>query len=267
MERYPFLNVKWLTAKGEDQIPVVFLHGFLGTKQTWSAVAEEMGRPAMAVDLPGHGSTPSIEGKGPWFEETIERFIAVLDQRGVSAVDLVGYSLGGRLAALVARKYPSRVRRLVLESRHLGLMNPQDRQDRLQSDQVWSQRFASDWPHVLQAWYEQPIFQSNRAFRESLIQEIASQNPNCLSKALMGFSLGHQEPIERLDHPVLYVTGSLDHKYEQLGRLYAQHHRTAQGLQSVFIHESIEGAGHNVHLEQPGTYLSRVRNFLNQDHI
>ena len=92
-------------------VPVVLLHGLGDTGATWDAFARDLARPTVALDLRGHGASP-------WpGEYTVDAMVAdvlgVLDE--LPAVDLVGHSMGGQVATVVAMRAPGRVRRLVLE--------------------------------------------------------------------------------------------------------------------------------------------------------
>ncbi|MGH3759933.1 alpha/beta fold hydrolase [Actinophytocola sp.] len=93
--------------------PVVLLHGLGENAGTWERFAAELAasRTAIALDLRGHGSSP---WPGQYTVDAMaDDVLAFLD--GVPLVDLVGHSMGGYVAALVAARYPERVGRLVLE--------------------------------------------------------------------------------------------------------------------------------------------------------
>lgn len=270
------LHVEWVRPPRENQTPIVFIHGFLGSSKDFVDIASQVNRPSLLVDLPGHGKSPPFATEGPWFDKTIQRLEQALGQQGVSKVDIVGYSLGGRIAMSFAHQHPNRVRRLVLESCHPGLHETSEQKARLDHDAVWANRFLNEWPSVLQDWYEQPIFNSNKLFRTALVASRIKQNPLHLSRAMMGFSLGHQPRIDHLDQPVLFISGELDAKYENIGRRWKAHHKNIgrewkahhENLgrsTPLFFHQSVEGAGHNVHLEQPGAYLSHINHFINLD--
>ncbi|HEY2531402.1 MAG TPA: alpha/beta fold hydrolase [Xanthobacteraceae bacterium] len=65
-----------------------------------------------AIDLPGHGHSPIDPGANfdePYFRQAIIRFIEELD---LSAVTIVGESIGGALALTVAAALPHRVKRV-----------------------------------------------------------------------------------------------------------------------------------------------------------
>ena len=104
-------RVRFLTAgKGA---PVVLVHGFGSSAYTWRhAIPGLAARHRVAVlDLPGYGAS-GLPGE-PSLALLTEAVAAVLERIGPPA-RLVGSSLGGALAALVAARSPELVERLVL---------------------------------------------------------------------------------------------------------------------------------------------------------
>ncbi len=98
--------------------PLICIHGLGGTKASFittvAALAHE--RRVIAIDLPGFGdSGKPLNGRydAPWFAEAV---IELLNELGLERADLVGNSMGGRVAIEVALCAPERVRRLVLLS-------------------------------------------------------------------------------------------------------------------------------------------------------
>ncbi|MEY4489346.1 MAG: hypothetical protein RIQ79_1854, partial [Verrucomicrobiota bacterium] len=70
------------------------------------------GRNVWALDMRNHG-------KSPWngvmtYDAMVADVIAWLDTRGLNAVDLMGHSMGGKVAMALACRHPERVRRLVV---------------------------------------------------------------------------------------------------------------------------------------------------------
>ncbi|MFC9255154.1 alpha/beta fold hydrolase [Amycolatopsis thailandensis] len=93
-------------------VPVVLLHALGSKSGTWDDFASRLDRRVLAVDLPGHGDSAHAE---KYSLETMADAVAeLLDDQ----VDLVGHSMGGRVAVLLAQRLPGQVRRLVVESRH-----------------------------------------------------------------------------------------------------------------------------------------------------
>ena len=101
-----------------DGPPVVFVHGLGGCWQNWlenMPRMAELGHRAIALDLPGFGSSPMpADGVSiPGYAKVVNDLCAHL---GVEECTLVGNSMGGFTAAAVAVDEPTWVHRLVLVS-------------------------------------------------------------------------------------------------------------------------------------------------------
>ena len=97
---------------------VVMLHGLASSLHTWQGWAEAM-TPEFRVirlDLPGSGLSPPDASGSYADERSVGLLLALLDQRGVARADIIGNSIGGRIAWRFAAAHPDRVRRLVLVS-------------------------------------------------------------------------------------------------------------------------------------------------------
>lgn len=96
--------------------PLVLLHGIATDRRIWDLVLGQMRgtRRVIAVDLPGFGASEPV-GEGFDLREVADAIVAGLSQRGVGApFDLVGHSLGGGIAIVLAQAHPHLLRRLVL---------------------------------------------------------------------------------------------------------------------------------------------------------
>lgn len=95
--------------------PVVLLHALGESAADWDVVVPSMapGRRVLAVDLRGHGAS---DWPGTYSLELMrDDVLGLLDALDLATVDLVGHSLGGLVALLLAQHAPDRVDRLVLE--------------------------------------------------------------------------------------------------------------------------------------------------------
>jgi pimeloyl-ACP methyl ester carboxylesterase len=99
---------------GATEPELVLLHGGGQNAHTWDTVALALGRPLIAVDLPGHGHSDRRPDRdyGPW--RNAEAVAAVLDQAAQNSAAVVGMSLGGVTAIRLAASRPDLVRRLVI---------------------------------------------------------------------------------------------------------------------------------------------------------
>jgi pimeloyl-ACP methyl ester carboxylesterase len=99
-----------------DADPIVLVHGSGTSGAIWQRALPLLahGRRAVAPDLPGYGGSAPA---GPGFDlEAVAGHLAEgLEDAGVpEPYDLVGHSMGGAVAMLVAARQPRRIRRLVL---------------------------------------------------------------------------------------------------------------------------------------------------------
>jgi pyruvate dehydrogenase E2 component (dihydrolipoamide acetyltransferase) len=110
-------RLRYLERGGGGAVPAVLIHGFGGDFNSWMftqpALAEE--RRVIALDLPGHGGSVKEVGAGDAesLAVAVEGAIVAL---GIEKTHLVGHSLGGALAALVALRRPERTASLTLIS-------------------------------------------------------------------------------------------------------------------------------------------------------
>lgn len=95
--------------------PVVLLHGVGASRVIWRRMTPLLvnGRRVIAPDLPGFGESPAPAGDFD-LTRTADALAAGLEGYVSEPFDLVGNSLGGAVALLLARRRPELVRRLVL---------------------------------------------------------------------------------------------------------------------------------------------------------
>jgi pimeloyl-ACP methyl ester carboxylesterase len=96
-----------------DGVPVFAIHGLTGSSRTWLEVATALPRPVIAPDLRGRGDSGALPGPYGMAAHAAD-CAAVLDALGVDQADVVGHSMGGFVASVLAHRYPARVARLVL---------------------------------------------------------------------------------------------------------------------------------------------------------
>lgn len=102
-------------SKGEGS-PVVLLHGFMDTLQSWRGNIDQLANNhrVIALDAPGFGCSERAHGHVYSLKHQARVLAEFLDRQGVEKAALVGHSLGGALAAQFAYNFPWRVSQLVL---------------------------------------------------------------------------------------------------------------------------------------------------------
>ncbi len=102
--------------RGEGRgVPALFIHGFGGDLGNWlfnlDALAEAV--PVIALDLPGHGQS-AVALPGTTLAELATFVARFLDQLDVERVHAIGHSMGGAIAAQLAKDHPQRVASVAL---------------------------------------------------------------------------------------------------------------------------------------------------------
>jgi lipase len=142
--------------------PVLAIHGITSSSRSWPLLAQELERPVVAPDLRGRGRSnalPGPVGLVAHADDCAAALRAVTDQPAV----VVGHSMGGFVATVLAAREPDLVRALVLVDGGLPflpvdaaatLAGLQPIKDRLQTSYTqesyrdWFRRhpaFARDW--------------------------------------------------------------------------------------------------------------------------
>jgi len=110
------LKVRYLETSARGDIPLIILHGWGSSIDSWKNVASALGEGDIKVfilDLPGFGQTP--EPPSAWntsdYVEFVKKFAREL---GLQKFNLAGHSFGGQLAITYATQYPQDIRKLIL---------------------------------------------------------------------------------------------------------------------------------------------------------
>ena len=99
---------------GDNEPEVVFLHGGGQNAHTWDLVITALGRPAIAIDLPGHGHSSWREDRDYGPVTNALAVAQVVSELAPTAAGVVGMSLGGLTLIRLAATRPDLVRRAVI---------------------------------------------------------------------------------------------------------------------------------------------------------
>lgn len=257
------------TSLGSNGPRVAFLHGLFGQGKNWNQVAKALAadyRPTL-FDLPNHG-------RSAWTDELdylqmADAVVGELDRLAPGEQwRVLGHSMGGKVAMLVALSRPDLVERLIVVDvspvdygKHGEFDTYIAGMKAMPLDQVHSR---ADADRVAAQWVSDP---GVRAF---LLQNLRREgdgwrwqvNLDLLENSLR--TLGGW-PVDRLpdgatyDGPTLWISGA------ESGYVKPQNVAAMRALFPRVRSVAIKGAGHWVHSEKPDVFLSAVRAFLAAD--
>jgi 2-succinyl-6-hydroxy-2,4-cyclohexadiene-1-carboxylate synthase len=261
-------GLRWEVRERGTGRPLLLLHGFTGRGTAWGSHATAFARTfrVVTVDLPGHGRTGVAAPDRMTVEQTADDLATILRQADAAPADVLGYSLGARIALRLAVAHPEAVSRLVLESPSAGLATAAERGARRAADEALAERIESDGIDAFVTdWERQPVFASHASLptaRAARLRAMRLRNrPEGLAASLRGAGQGAMEPLfDRLvavSAPTLVIAGALDER----GRARAE--QVAQAIPGARL-AVIDNAGHTPHEEQPAIFRRTALDFLQE---
>ena len=251
--------------------PALLLHGFTGTNRSWSALLPSLRRThrTVAPDLLGHGgSDRPPDPKRYDLARQAADLAALLTGLDAVPADVIGYSMGARIALRLVLDHPRLVHRLVLESPSVGIADAAERAHRRTADLALADGIERDGiVAFVDAWEAQELFATQRALpdvtRVRIRRERLGQVPKGLADAVRGAGQGVMEPLHgrlaEITAPTLAISGGLDAVGLKRARL------VADGIAGARL-EVVPDAGHAPHLEAPGSFARIVGAFLAPSH-
>jgi pimeloyl-ACP methyl ester carboxylesterase len=200
--------------------PVLLLHGFSSSSKLnwedtgWAAALLDAGRRVIMVDLPGHGRSGAPEDRDSYSPSRIRAdLLQVAFDAGVrplqagdpaSGLDVVGYSLGSRLAWEFAATQPELVHRIVLGG-------PNTADPLAEFDLSAAQDYLADGT---------PIADESTARLLKMALLLPSNNIFALLSLVEAIKAEPYDPAEAVPHvPMLLVAGDQDERAGSLPKL------------------------------------------------
>lgn len=239
---------------GGSKPPLLLLHGLTGSGACWIPLARALHGEFDVVmpDARGHGNS-SAPLDGYRYEDHASDVVGLIQGLGLAAPVLLGHSMGGMTAAVVASQSATSIRRVILADP--TFLSPQRQREVHESDVVEQHRrlLSSDKGDVLaQA-------RARHAHRSSEIVELVAE---ARLKTRLGAwdvltppSPEYHQLVTAICVPILLVIG--DAPVASLQTV-----RELQNLNPRLQVEQIQGAGHGVPYDQPERFAAVVESFL-----
>ncbi|MHB8406086.1 MAG: alpha/beta fold hydrolase [Gammaproteobacteria bacterium] len=239
---------------GGDKPPLVLLHGLTGNGACWTPLARsfESEYDVVMPDARGHGNS-GTPLHGYRYEDHASDVIELIQEIGLAAPILLGHSMGGMTAAVVASQAAKIIRGVILADP--TFLSPQRQREVCDSDVAEQHRrvLSQDKRDVLAQLQLQHTRRSSEIVE--LLVSAKLQTRMSAFDVLIPPNPEYYQLVRTIDVPILIVIGDA-------GVVSLETARELQGLNSHIQVEQIQDAGHGVQYDQPERFETVVRPFL-----
>lgn len=241
--------------------PVVLLHGLFAQKEQWSDLACQLSKGGFAIyipDLPGYGQSTGFAIADYRLSQQVELIHLFTQKLNLNKFNLAGNSMGGAIAALLAKRYPSEITTLAFFGAPMGIVP--------WSDQIKGAMYQGINPFIPitvdQFDLEMSLLFANPpkidlATKESAVKEYLVNNRHYQQVwDIVNLDIAVLDPLEKSSKPVLIAWGRDDGIFNVSGRkLLDQKYPKA-------ISTAVPNASHLIMLEKPNELAKMYQNFL-----
>lgn len=239
--------------------PLIVMHGLFGSLDNWMTLGRKWSEDfsVYLIDLRNHGKSPHTSSHTT--EEMAEDVIAFMDQQNLDSVAVLGHSMGGKVAMELALRFPDRIDSLIVAD-----MGPQEYprgHDRifegLQGVDFSQIEQRNDISDQLARYIKEPgtiaflaknAVRTDHGFRWRMNLDVLEQDYENILKETVSEKSYDKRVLVLKGGKSPYVT---EESRSLLHKLFPQ----------VEI-ESLSGAGHWLHAEEPEIFYEKVKEFL-----
>lgn len=240
-----------------DVPPLLIAHGLYGSARNWGVIAKRLSdqRQVVAVDMRNHGQSPWTGRHG--YGEMADDLAEVIGEIGGRA-DVLGHSMGGKTAMMLALRHGAAVNRLLVadiapvpyghsQMQFIEAMRAVDLSKVEKRSDAEAQLAELGVEKVLQSFFTQSLDLKAKRWRLNL-DALAADMEEILSFPQVE---GHW------DGPALFLSGA-DSDYVK-----PEYRPRIRELFPNARFARLSGAGHWLHAEKPREFEATVRAFLN----
>jgi pimeloyl-ACP methyl ester carboxylesterase len=238
--------------------PVIFVHGVGSSSATWRELFGRIGSGyrLIAADLRGHGRSQAVPG--PYrLSDFVNDHVRLLDELGLNAVHVVGFSLGALIGQAIALGHPDRTSSLVL----LNSVGARTEAERARARERLEVIQTAAPPDVARAsvsrWFTEQFARDSPGLVASEVGIVSSVDPASYAAAYEVLATGDLiDEVHAITCPVLVLTGEGD--VGSTPRMSAEIHARIAGSRLVIV----PVMKHYLHVEAPGTIAGLIAGFL-----
>ena len=237
---------------GPAGTPLLIAHGLFGSARNWGVIAKRLSadRPVIVVDMRNHGNSPWFDSQS--YADMAADLAEVIDQ----PMDVLGHSMGGKAAMVLALKHPEKLRRLIVADiapvpyQHTQ-MGPLSAMRQVDPAKVSNRNDAKEQLGDLEPGVADFLLQSL-----NMKEKRWRLNLDVL-EADMPQIVGFPDVTGVFDGPTLFLSGA------NSNYVLPEHRPIIKPLFPNAKFAKIPGAGHWLHAEKPREFEAAATAFLN----
>lgn len=230
----------------------------LGSSRNWQSAGKDLAEHyhVLAVDLRNHGTSPHAEPMT--YEAMVSDVLAWLDRQGLGEVHLLGHSMGGKVAMLLACRHPGRVSQLtIVDIAPKGYTWPGHRQSFAAMNELNLADVRSRADVEMRFEARVPNWMTRKFLTTNLDRDEQGRwrwviNLPVLSGALSTLESNPLRPEDRFTGKTRFIAGATSNYIEPADHDAILRHFPAADIRSV------PEAGHNPHMERREDFVAAV---------
>ena len=239
--------------------PTLIAHGLFGSGRNWGAIAKRLSatRPVITVDMRNHGG--SFWSPDHSYADLAQDLARLIDHLGHGPLDVIGHSMGGKAAMMLALTAPDRVARLMVgdiapvsyghsQMEFIDAMRAVDLTQISRRSDAADQLGAQGVEPALQSFFTQSLDVGEKRWRMNL-DALAAEMPKILA---------FPETDAQFAGRTLFLSGG-NSEY-----VLPDHRATIKSLFPSARFAKLPGAGHWLHAEKPREFVAAAETFLSK---
>jgi esterase len=244
--------------------PLVLLHGLFGSGDNWGTIAKHFLQhyQVISVDLRNHGRSPHSDSQS--YTDMADDLLALCNTLGVDRINLLGHSMGGKVAMQFATDHPDKIEKLMVvdmaprayPDEHTHFMDAMLAVDltSVQSRSEVDKALSKDIPEAM--------------VRQFLLMNLVKSDSSSDAQLIWRINL----PALKTNYPQLLQAVCEETRYEKPCLfIRGEHSDYVQDqdialIQTHFLKAQFADlpTGHWVHAEQPQAFTTIVEKFLSE---
>ena len=240
--------------------PLVILHGLFGSLDNWQTIAKQLAEfyTVFIIDLRNHGRSPHVNEHS--YELMAEDVFNFMSDNWIYGANVIGHSMGGKVAIRLALDYPEQVNKLIIAD--MGIKQSERGHENIFEAMFDLDLLNLDSRTIIDNQLKTRI--TELGVRQFLLKNLSRRKEGGYKwkMNLLALHEHYDEILKEIESDSTFDNLTL---FLRGGNSNYVLNEDFEDIQTLFPNsklETIEGAGHWLHAEKPKEFVQYVRAFL-----